>query len=152
MPRIAGPRHDAVIVRSHVTIAAAMDLAPFAVGIGLVVALWLAFLIALSIHRPSRDQVGQMLRFAPDLARLAYSVLRDPATPRSVKVVLGMLIAYLASPIDLVPDLVPVVGSLDDVVVGAIALRWVGRRIGVETLRAHRSGSAEGWSLIARVL
>ena len=59
---------------------------------------------------------------------------------------------YLLSPIDLVPDFMPVIGSLDDLIVGALVLRWASRRIGVDTLRAHWSGSPEGFDLLRRFL
>ena len=61
---------------------------------------------------------------------------RDPRTPRSSKDALGGLAVWLASPIDLIPEFLPVIGPLDDIVLTAIVLRWVGRRVGVDALRA----------------
>ena len=60
-------------------------------------------------------------------------------------VVLGLwallvVVVWLASPIDLIPEFLPVIGPLDDIVVSAIVLRWVGRRVGVDALRAHCPG------------
>ena len=57
---------------------------------------------------------------------------------------LAGLAVWIASPIDLIPEFVPVVGPLDDIVVAAIVLRWVGRRVGEDALRAHWPGSDDG--------
>ena len=62
------------------------------------------------------------------------------------------MLAYLISPIDLIPDFIPVLGQSDDVVVAALVLRWSGRRIGVDRLRAHWSGSDEGFDVLRRML
>ena len=48
---------------------------------------------------------------------LVGRLLRDPKVPRSRKFALGLLLAYLASPIDLIPDFLPVIGQLDDVLI-----------------------------------
>lgn len=82
---------------------------------------------------------------------MSASLARDPGTPRSSKVALGGLAVWLASPIDLIPEFVPVIGLLDDIVVTAIVLRWVGRRVGVDALRAHWPGSEDGFGLALRL-
>jgi uncharacterized membrane protein YkvA (DUF1232 family) len=84
--------------------------------------------------------------------RLVRALVADDAAPRSVKVALGALLLYLVSPIDLVPDFLPVIGSVDDLIVGGLVLRWAGRRSGVETLRSHWPGRPEGFELLRRVL
>jgi uncharacterized membrane protein YkvA (DUF1232 family) len=55
-------------------------------------------------------------------------------------------------PFDLVPDFLPVIGQLDDLVVVVLVLRWVGRRIGQDRLRELWTGSDDGWRLLARLL
>jgi uncharacterized membrane protein YkvA (DUF1232 family) len=87
----------------------------------------------------------------PDLVRLVCDV-SDDATPRSVKVALGALLLYLISPIDLVPEFLPAIGSIDDLIVSVIVLRWAGRRIGVDNLRSHWRGRPEGLELLCRLL
>jgi uncharacterized membrane protein YkvA (DUF1232 family) len=62
-----------------------------------------------------------------DCIALVRRLLGDPRVPRRKKAVLVMLLVYLASPIDLIPDFLPVVGYLDDVVIAALALRYVTR-------------------------
>jgi uncharacterized membrane protein YkvA (DUF1232 family) len=79
-------------------------------------------------------------------------LLGDQATPRSVKVALGGLLAYLLSPIDLIPDFIPVAGSVDDLAVTVLVLRWAGRRVGRDQLRRHWAGSEAGFGLLVRLL
>jgi uncharacterized membrane protein YkvA (DUF1232 family) len=122
------------------------------IGLGVVASAWLVLVAVLWLHRPTRDLAGPVLRLVPDVARLVRDLLRAGTTPRAVKVVLWGLLLYLLSPIDIVPDFLPVIGSLDDLIVSAIVLRWASRRIGADTLRAHWSGSPEGFDLLRRFL
>ena len=64
---------------------------------------------------------------------------------------LVLLLAYLASPIDLVPDFVPVLGYADDAVVVAVVLRGVVRRAGVEAVRSHWPGTDDGFAALSRL-
>ena len=115
-------------------------------------AAWLLLVVVLLLHRPSRALVGPAVRLGPDLVRFVRALLSDDATPRTVKVALGALLLYLVSPIDLVPDFLPVIGSVDDLIVGGLVLRWAGRRIGADTLRSHWPGRPEGFELLRRLL
>ena len=76
-----------------------------------------------------------------------WLVFRHRETPWFVKAVLILLLAYLASPIDLIPDVVPVLGMLDDLVVAAVAL-WLAYRLTprhvIEECRAKASEAAAG--------
>jgi uncharacterized membrane protein YkvA (DUF1232 family) len=57
----------------------------------------------------------------------AWSRVKDVETPRRVKVVLVLLVIYLANPIDLIPDFIPILGQLDDIIISALVLRWVAK-------------------------
>jgi uncharacterized membrane protein YkvA (DUF1232 family) len=57
----------------------------------------------------------------------AWEKVRHVETPRRVKIVLVLLIVYLASPIDLIPDFIPVLGQLDDIIISVLVLRWVSK-------------------------
>ena len=59
---------------------------------------------------------------APTYGRLLFALLRDERVPASRKAVLGLVVAYLASPIDLIPEYLPLVGALDDVAVVVLGL------------------------------
>ena len=73
----------------------------------------------------------ELLRALPNLARLLARLVADPVLPRAAKVALAAALVYLASPFDLIPDLIPVVGYLDDLLVAALVvdgvLNWVDR-------------------------
>ena len=123
------------------------------VGTLLIIAvLWLLLVTFLLLHRPSRELAGPALRLIPDLLRLVRALLADSGTPRSVRFALAGLLAYLLSPLDLIPDFVPVIGSVDDLIVSAVVLRWVGRRVGLDDLRSMWTGDPAGFELLRRLL
>lgn len=112
----------------------------------ILVALWVA-------HRrhPADLGVREALRLLPDLVRLLRRLSADATLPRGVRVRLVLLLVYLASPIDLVPDFIPVLGYADDAIVVAIALRSVARRAGSDAIDRHWPGSPEGLRVIRRL-
>lgn len=91
------------------------------------------------------------LRLLPDLIRLLRRLAADPSLPRGVRLRLGLLIVYLASPIDLMPDFIPVLGYADDALIVALALRSVTRRAGPAAIDKHWPGSPEGLRVIHRL-
>ena len=122
------------------------------IAIAVILGLWVLVLVVVWLAAPSQASALDLVRLLPDLLRMTLGLARDPATPRSCKLALGGLAVWLASPIDLIPEFIPVIGPLDDIVVTAIVLRWVGRRVGVDALRAHWPGSDEGFALVLRSL
>jgi uncharacterized membrane protein YkvA (DUF1232 family) len=120
--------------------------------LAVLLALWLVVVAIVWLHRPTREQATTYVRLVPDVARLVYRLARDRATPRRYRVALLGLAAWLAMPIDLIPDFLPVIGVLDDVILAAVVLRWVGRGLGVERIAAHWSGSPDGLVILRRVL
>lgn len=117
-----------------------------------VVALWLIAVAYIWWKKPSGSGALDAIRLLPDIVRLIGRLVRDPATHRPVRIALIGLGLWIASPIDLIPEFIPVIGPLDDIVVSAIVLRWVGRRIGADALRAQWSGSDDGFALLGRLL
>ena len=122
-----------------------------AVAAALVVG-WLLLLGFLWLHRPSRELIRPAFRLVPDLVRLVRSLLADRGTPWRVRLALLGLLAYLMSPLDLVPDFVPGLGAADDLFISAAVLRWSARQIGLEDLRARWSGDAAGFDLLRRLI
>jgi len=96
-------------------------------GLAAVVALWVVLLVAARALPPglARD----LARFIPDCVTLVRRLRRDPRVPRSAKVAMLVAAVWVASPIDLIPEFLPVIGPLDDVVVVALALRFAARRV-----------------------
>ena len=123
------------------------------VGAFVVVAIgWLLLVAFVLLHRPSRVLAGPALRLIPDLVRLVRSLLADPGTPTNVRLALAGLLVYLLSPLDLIPDVVPVIGAVDDLIISVVVLRWVGRRVGLDDLRARWTGDPAGFEVLRRLL
>lgn len=108
-------------------------------------------LLALGAREDRRLSLREALRLLPDIVRLLRRLASDPASGRGSTVVLALLIAYLALPIDLVPDFLPVIGWADDVVLVALVLRWFVRRLGPEALDRHWPGGPEGLAVVRRL-
>jgi uncharacterized membrane protein YkvA (DUF1232 family) len=87
-----------------------------------------------------RTDARALAGFVPDCVVLFRRLLADERVPRSRKALFALLLAYLASPIDLIPDLIPVVGQLDDAIVVAVVLRSVLRSGGAPLLEEHWPG------------
>ena len=124
------------------------------VVVGLVVGLvvtWLAVILALVVVRPRGSLLKESLRLLPDLLRLLRDLAADRTQPRGVRVRLALLLGYLALPFDLVPDILPVIGYADDVVVVVWTLRSVVRVVGLPELRRHWRGSDDGFEALRRV-
>ncbi|HEX2193394.1 MAG TPA: DUF1232 domain-containing protein [Candidatus Limnocylindria bacterium] len=117
-----------------------------------VVAMWAVLVAIIWLHRPSRHLAGAAMRLLPDLLGLLRTVIADPATPRRERWLLVGLLAWLASPVDLIPEFLPGIGPLDDIVVAAVVLRWVARRLGRDYLRERWPGSQDGFALVERLL
>lgn len=113
--------------------------------------MWTALVLLLVAVRPKSVDLSEARRFVPDVVRLLNGLARDRALGRGVRVRLFLLVAYLASPIDLVPDFIPLLGYADDVIVAAIALRSVVRHAGREALDAHWRGSPNGLLVVLRL-
>ena len=110
--------------------------------------LWLVMLALLWRAKPDDVTLRDAVRLVPDLLRLLKRLAGDETLPRGIRVRLWLLLGYLAMPIDLVPDFIPVLGYADDVVVVAIVLRSVVRAAGPEALERHWPGTPEGLRVI----
>ncbi len=116
------------------------------------VAVWLALVLLLVITRPSRLTIKETLRLVPDLLRLIRRLATDRTVSRRARVSVWLLLVYLASPIDVIPDFVPVVGYADDVILTAFVLRRFVRSAGWDKVREHWPGSDEGLAALQRLL
>jgi uncharacterized membrane protein YkvA (DUF1232 family) len=121
-----------------------------AIGAG-VLAAWLALLIALLLIQPKGALLAEAIRLLPDLLRLLRRLAADAALPPGVRVRLALLMAYLALPIDLIPDFLPVIGYADDAIIVAFVLRSVVRRAGIQAVRAHWPGTQDSFAALARL-
>jgi uncharacterized membrane protein YkvA (DUF1232 family) len=113
---------------------------------------WLALVAILWFTKPDDVRVKELLRLLPDVLRLVGRLARDRSLPRGVRVRVWLLLGYLAMPIDLIPDFVPVIGYADDAVVVALVLRSVVRRAGVDALERHWPGTPAGLDALQRLV
>jgi uncharacterized membrane protein YkvA (DUF1232 family) len=108
-----------------------------------------AFVVALTVAGRRRD-ARDVARFIPDCIVLVRRLLGEARVPRRHKLLLGALVGYLAFPIDLVPDFIPVVGHVDDLLVVVLALRVVLRASGSGLLRKHWPGPERSLAFVLR--
>jgi uncharacterized membrane protein YkvA (DUF1232 family) len=108
-------------------------------AVAILAALWVALVVTL-VLLGRRALARELAALVPNLTRLFTGLVRDPRVPLRAKLVLGATALYLAMPIDLVPDFIPIAGSLDDAVVAAFALRFVVRASSPEIVAEHWRG------------
>lgn len=120
------------------------------VVVACVLVVYAAFVVALVIagrHEAARSLAG----FIPDCFVLVRRLVGDPRVPRRRKLVLWLVAGYLAFPIDLVPDFIPVAGQLDDAVVVALGLRVLLKGAGTDLLREHWPGPEASLAVVLRL-
>ena len=100
------------------------------------------------VRRLAKDAVLML----PNLVKLIGRLMKDPRVPRRSKVVLGLASAYVLSPIDLVPEAIPVLGWLDDLLLLTYALDRLIDRAGPEIVQEHWEGEGDVLALIREVL
>jgi uncharacterized membrane protein YkvA (DUF1232 family) len=111
-------------MQSWITVAAAT--------VGILIAAWgVLFLVARRLPPGlARDLIG----FLPDCVTLMWRLRRDPAVPPRARAAVIFAGIWVASPIDLIPEFLPVIGPLDDAIVVALALRYAARRVPREVI------------------
>jgi uncharacterized membrane protein YkvA (DUF1232 family) len=105
------------------------------------------------VGRKQQDstRLADSLRLVPDVVRLIRRLAADPLLPMGVRVRMALLAGYLVMPIDLVPDVIPIVGYADDAIIVAIALRSATRAAGSDALERHWPGTVEGLRVVKRL-
>ena len=98
-----------------------------------------------------RERARAIAGFVPDCAVLFARLARDRRVARRHRVLLAALAAYLASPVDLVPDFIPVAGQLDDAVVVALVLRAVVRAGGPQLVQEQWPGPPQSVAALLRL-
>lgn len=118
--------------------------------LGGVLLCWVVLMAVLWATRPDELRLRDLLRLLPDVVRLVHRLAGDGTLPRGVRVRLWFLLGYLAMPLDLVPDFVPVLGHADDAIVVALVLRSVARRAGPAAIDRHWPGTPDGLAALRR--
>lgn len=120
------------------------------IGVAVTLLLYAGFVLAL-VAAGRRQDARAFAGFIPDCIVLFRRLLGDERVPRPRKLLLAALVGYLAMPIDLVPDFIPVAGQLDDAIIVAVVLRAVLRSGGPELLREHWPGPEASLRAISRL-
>lgn len=123
---------------------------PLLLALVIVAGIWLA-IVAVLFLAGRKGMAREVAAFLPNLLALFRGLLRDPRTPRSAKLLLIVAIGWIASPIDLIPEFIPVAGPLDDAIVAVLVLRRVIKVAGPEVVREHWRGNAATVELLLRV-
>lgn len=121
----------------------------FGIAVALL-ATWLVLVAAFLFVRPRGALLSEAVRLLPDTLRMLKGLATDPDVPRSARLRLWLLFAYLAMPLDIIPDFIPVLGYADDAIIAVIVLRSVVRRAGPDAIRRHWPGTQDGLAALAR--
>lgn len=105
------------------------------------------------IQRPRNvNEAMETVRKLPTYARLIWGLARDPRVPAQQKLLLGGIAAYLAFPIDVIPDFIPVIGELDDLAVVVFGLDWFIRNAPPDVVEDHMARIARNDDTLSRDL
>ncbi len=120
------------------------------VALVVAVAVYVAAIAALYLagRRTAAREVAALL---PNLLMLFKGLLSDPRVPRRSKALLVFGAMWVASPIDLIPEFIPVLGPLDDAVVAALILRHLLRTAGRDVVAEHWRGDAATLTWLLRL-
>lgn len=98
--------------------------------------------------RSRQEILREAVLLVPNLAKLLYRLLKDKRVPRKRRLAMTLVGAYVASPIDLVPDFVPVLGSIDDLLVLAFAVDYLIKASPPEVVEENWDGTEDGLELV----
>jgi uncharacterized membrane protein YkvA (DUF1232 family) len=124
------------------------ELPAWAVAVAAVLAVYVVLVAGLVLA--GRALIARELALLlPNLFRLFRGLMADERVPLRAKIALGVAIVWIASPIDLIPEFVPVAGPLDDAIVAALVLGYVTRTVGRGVVQEHWHGDP---TILARLL
>lgn len=152
------PRGDSIVVAALLSSPAHSHTRTLPVLVSILIGLasalaasWLVITAALIVIRPKGASWQSVTVFFPNVLRLLRGIYRDPEVPRAVRVRVWIAIAYNVQPFNLIPDFVPVIGFVDNIMVTAWALRGAMRKAGAEGISRHWPGTQEQLALLERV-
>ena len=100
----------------------------------------------------SRKLVTDAVTMVPNLVKLIGRLVKDPRVPRRSKIALGLAAAYVVSPIDLIPEVVPVLGWADDLLLMMLAIDSLIERAGADLVEEHWDGPVDLLGLVREVI
>lgn len=100
----------------------------------------------------AKKLVSDAALMLPNIVKLIGRLLTDPRVPRRAKITLGLAAVYVVSPIDLIPEMIPVVGWADDVILMMFAIDSLISRSGKEIVEEHWDGPGDLLGLVQEVV
>lgn len=100
----------------------------------------------------TRRLVTDAALMIPNIIKLVGRLLLDPRVPRRAKITLGLSAAYVVSPIDLIPEIIPVIGWADDVIILMFAVDSLIERAGPEIVEEHWDGPGDLLGMVREVV
>jgi uncharacterized membrane protein YkvA (DUF1232 family) len=119
--------------------------------LGLAVVIVYGILVGGLVLAGRRSDARAVAGFVPDCIVLFKRMLGDPRLPRRYRAVVVAMLGYLALPVDVIPDFIPIAGQFDDAVVVVLALRAVLRGGGIGMLEEHWPGPRSSLSVLVRL-
>lgn len=127
-----------------------MNYRPWLIGIGISLLLYSLFVILLYLLG-RKERARAWAGFIPDCIVLFKRLISDPDIGRGNRIMLALLLGYLALPFDLIPDLIPVAGQLDDAIIVAFVVRRLVRSGGKVAIEQHWPGPPQSLKVILRL-
>lgn len=103
-------------------------------------------------RRTWQQLVGEGVAALPNLLKMVYRLMTDRRVPVRRKVMVGVILGYLASPFDIVPDFIPVLGQVDDVLLVALAVSKLVDAVGREVALEYWDGSEDAFDIVDALL
>ncbi len=110
------------------------------IAVLVLVGVWIVAIAGLAVAG-RRSAARELATLLPNLVVLFHGLLRDPRVSRGSKALVWFAVVWVVSPIDLIPEFIPIAGPLDDAVVAALVLRHVLRRSGADVVGDHWRGN-----------
>lgn len=108
--------------------------------------------IAVPAVRSWKEVTAEGLILLPNFLKLLGRMLRDPRIPRRRKIVAGIVLGYVLSPIDVIPDVIPLVGQVDDILLVAVALDHLLKGADADLVAEHWEGSPEALEIVGAIV
>jgi uncharacterized membrane protein YkvA (DUF1232 family) len=100
----------------------------------------------------AKSKLLDFINLIPAFVKLMYQLVKDPRVSLSDKAILGAAIAYVFSPVDLIPDMIPFLGQIDDAYIVAIALQRLINSAGPEVLKEYWEGNVEVFNTLQNMI
>ena len=99
-----------------------------------------------------QTQLKEYALLVPRLVKLLWRLTRDPRVPARSKATLVILMGYVVSPVDIIPDIFPAIGQLDELVIAAFVLDQMLNRVSPDIVREHWDGDQDILEIVQEVL